>query len=229
MGFLILDYLFSNILILYLVKKDYPMTKTQFDNRMGKVVRVGTFFCFIVIIALIISEIPSFFLGAIYLIIIGLWLSLGLGTLVTLKIMYWLRKDIKETFKEKALGELKAWESIPELNLEESLDKPHLDWFVGFVERLIFSIFVAVSPKPAITAMGVWLALRLATSWHKKKGEDRPFVQLLIRSLALSSLVGGAISLCFAGVGGWLIGTGIRIIWPDFPNICWTALSNLFN
>ena len=209
MGFLILDYLFSNILILYLVKKDYPMTKTQFDNRMGKVVRVGTFFCFIVIIALIISEIPSFFLGAIYLIIIGLWLSFGLGTLVTLKIMYWLRKDIKETFKEKALGELKAWESIPELNLEEIFDKPHLDWFVGFVERLIFSIFVAVSPKPAITAMGVWLALRLATSWHKRKGEDRTFVQLLIRSLALSSLVGGAISLCFAGFGGWLIGTGI--------------------
>lgn len=204
------------------------MTKTQFDNRMGKVVRVGTFFCFIAIIVLTISEIQPIFLRAIILIIIGLWLSLALGTIVTLKIMYRLRKDIKETFKEKVLGERRAWESISALNLEESLDKPHLDWFVGFVERLIFSIFAAVLFGAVIAPMGVWLALRLVTSWHKRKAGDPP-VQLLIRSLVVSSLFAGAISLCFAGVGGWLIGIGIRIIWPVFPNICWTALSNLFN
>lgn len=162
-------------------------------------------------------------------IITGLWFSLGLGTCLTPKILYRLRDDIKKAYVPNASRELRAWERIPEVISEKNHLKSHLDWFMGFVERFIFSVFVAVSVKVAIVSMGGWLALKLATSWHKRKDEDRPFIQLLIRSLALSALLVGVISLCFATVGGFLIGIGIRMIWPDFPQLCWANLLNPFD
>lgn len=138
----------------------------------------------------------------------GIWVSLGLGSLLTHLLLRWLRDDIKNKMEEAAKGDLEIWENekrFPELRTENNRLNSHLDWVLGFLERLIFTVFVIFSPKGAITAMGGWLALKLATSWHKRAEENRPNLQLLIRSLSLSALLCGAISLSFAFLGGILI------------------------
>jgi hypothetical protein len=152
-------------------------------------------------------------------IITGIWFSFGLGTFVLNRFLNWLRKDIKVVFGERARNELKAGERIPELESEDDRQKPWLDIVVGVIERFIFTVLSAISLKSAIVPMAGWLALKLATSWHKRKDDTRPYIQLLIRSLSLSALLAGFLSLFFAFVGGALIGIGIKMINCNFMQI----------
>jgi len=170
------------------------------------------------------------FYQSVFYLITGISVSLGLGSLVTHHILRWLRNDIKDNMLEKAKADLRVWENeerFPELRSEDKRVKAHLDWFLGITERLIFTTFFVFSPSDAIIAMGGWLALKLATGWHKRTEESRPYFQLLIRSLSLSALLGSAISLSFAIIGGLLIKYGISLMEIAGLDGFWMFLINL--
>jgi len=154
----------------------------------------------------------------------GFFISIGLGTFSVGRIREFFAKDIKNNLKNKVKDELDG-RVIPELN-DENLSC-HIDWLLGVVERFVFTVFVAASLKGAIAPMGGWIALKLAAGWQRRS-VDKPYELLLIRLLTLNALMNSLISLCFAVVGGLIAGSGARLIWPDFPNMFWEDLLNLF-
>lgn len=71
-------------------------------------------------------------------------------------------------------------------------------WVTGVVERVFFTVAIAMNLSGTVGAMVGWLALKLATNWNHPdwKHEARA------RSFAFSALLGGLVSMFFAVVGG---------------------------
>jgi hypothetical protein len=190
----------------------------------------GTLIIFTVTEAIaVLSCIPIFHdsnhLLPIFWIITGFFISIGLGTYFVGRIREFFAKDIKKNLREKVEKEL-AGRIIPEL--DEENPSCHLDWLLGVVERFVFTFFVAVSLKNAIAPMGGWIALKLAASW-RRRSVDKPYELLLIRLLTLNALMNSVISLCFAVLGGSVTAIGIRLVLPNFSDICWGNLLSLFH
>jgi hypothetical protein len=79
----------------------------------------------------------------------------------------------------------------------------------GFLERLVFTLFVAFQVEGAGPAMIGWLAVKLAANWDRPPPEPDPEDR---RSrYAFSALVAGLFSMLFALMGG-LIARGV--VWP---------------
>ena len=69
----------------------------------------------------------------------------------------------------------------------------------GLLERLLFTFLVAFDISGTAIAMIVWLATKMTINWDKiSHPKDNPE----IRSLTLSALLAGLVSMFFALVGG---------------------------
>jgi hypothetical protein len=72
-------------------------------------------------------------------------------------------------------------------------------WLTGLVERVFFTVLVAVEVPGVPTAMIAWLGAKMAANWNRQPG-DGPAV----RAGAVTALLGGLLSMLFAYVGGWI-------------------------
>lgn len=82
-------------------------------------------------------------------------------------------------------------------------------WLTGAVERLVFTVFIAVEIAGTAPAMIGWLALKLVTNWNRDDWNNNPKA----RPFAFTALLAGLISMLFAALGG-LICTGK--LWATF-------------
>jgi hypothetical protein len=115
---------------------------------------------------------------------VGLSVSLLVGQLVTWAFLTWLRK-------RGGLAEPK--QTLPR-------------WVIGTVERLVFTIFVALLPTAAITPMFAWLALKLASNWNHASMEDPDS-----RTFAMTAVLAGLVSMFFAFIGGVIARGGLMM------------------
>jgi hypothetical protein len=80
---------------------------------------------------------------------------------------------------------------------------------LGVVERTVFTIAFAIYPSSTLTAMGLWLGLKMATHWNKARQGITPSQQQRTNSYAMLGLLTGLVSLAFAALGGLLT----RLMW----------------
>ena len=120
----------------------------------------------------------------------GLAISLGLGSILTPKFLDWLRQNL--------LSAIDAEYHVESFGA--------LDWLVGVIERLFFTIIVGFDVSGAAVAMVSWILVKMATNWHRiiESGDNRQ------RGLALCSMMGSMVSLFFALVGGLIIRAGMK-------------------
>jgi hypothetical protein len=117
--------------------------------------------------------------------IIGLFISIGLGTIVT----------------GLFLGLLRGWMGVSKALLKGT-DQEVPSWMTGVIERLFFTILVGVD-TPAVPAyMLTWLGLKMATNWNHPAWKDAPQA---MRAGAVSALLAGLISMLFALFGGLVV------------------------
>ena len=112
---------------------------------------------------------------------IGLAVSLVIGWPITEGFVFGLRKA--QGFEKPA-----EEKSVP-------------SWLTGMIERLFFTIAVAYNVGGSITAMMVWIAIKLAANWGPGAGRIDTF-----RLRIVSSALGGLVSMLFALVGGLIAG-----------------------
>ena len=112
---------------------------------------------------------------------IGLAVSLVLGWPITEGFLYGLRKarGFEKPAEEK---------SVP-------------PWLTGIIERLFFTIAVAYNVGGSITAMILWIAIKLGANWGPDDGRASAF-----RFRIVSGALGGLVSMLFALVGGLIAG-----------------------
>ncbi|TKD44795.1 hypothetical protein [Azotobacter chroococcum] len=114
--------------------------------------------------------------------VFGLLFSLLLGHFIVEYFLWALRKKM-------ALGE-------KPLLLDNPKRVP--PWLTGAMERLFFTILVALNISGTPAAMIGWLGLKVATNWNHPDYKDNPKA----RSFAFSGLLAGLLSLLVAFVGG---------------------------
>lgn len=113
--------------------------------------------------------------------IIGLFISLVVGQLVT-----WMFLKL-----------LRSWLAIDKTLI--SSDGRHVPaWLTGTVERLFFTVLVCFDVGVISPAIMGWLALKLATNFNHPVWNKEP----RMRTLALSALLAGLVSMLFAFLGG---------------------------
>jgi len=89
----------------------------------------------------------------------------------------------------------------------------------GFVERLVFTTFTAVTPLGAPVAMGGWIALKLAANWRRDlPGENgrrptRDDAQQRTRQ-GFAALLSNLLSMFVAWIGGAFVRLGLIIDLP---------------
>jgi hypothetical protein len=113
---------------------------------------------------------------------LGLTISCGIGHVIVSKFHRWLTH---------LLG-------VPR-DLDANRTPPGL---TGFLERLFFTIAVAVNASDALTAMMAWLALKLAANWQSRT--DIPGAEIK-KNYTFSAIVTGLLSMLFAYIGGLVI------------------------
>jgi len=76
-------------------------------------------------------------------------------------------------------------------------------WLIGCVERLVFTVLIALDVQGIAPGMMGWLGLKLAANWNgsQKNTDD----QIDSVSLTLTAALAGLISMMFAAIGGSLI------------------------
>lgn len=74
-------------------------------------------------------------------------------------------------------------------------------WLTGLLERVFFTIAVAVNAAGVLSAMMAWLALKLAANWQMR--DDIPMADKT--NYKFSSIVAGLLSMLIAYVAGLLI------------------------
>ncbi len=110
--------------------------------------------------------------------LLGLSLSLGGGHLAAWGFLTWARRGATDPFTTDSLG-----------------------WVTGTLERLFFTLAVAVNLSGVAIAMMAWLGTKLAANWGAPETAD---VQD-IRQLRFSAILGGLVSMLFAFLGGMII------------------------
>lgn len=120
--------------------------------------------------------------------IIGLGVSLGIGALVTGKLVEWLRAPIEREVAER------------EKPLDTKRERLTIDnWLVGLIERPFFTVLVASEVSGTAVAILGWIALKMVFDWGviSWKEGDR-----LARSYLFTALLGNLSSMFFALIGG---------------------------
>jgi hypothetical protein len=120
--------------------------------------------------------------------IIGLGVSLGIGALVTGKLVEWLRAPIEREVAER------------EKPLDIKRERLTIDnWLVGLIERPFFTVLVASEVSGTAVAILGWIALKMVFDWGviSWKEGDR-----LVRSYLFTALIGNLSSMFFALIGG---------------------------
>ncbi|WP_157719519.1 hypothetical protein [Pseudomonas oryzae] len=72
-------------------------------------------------------------------------------------------------------------------------------WLTGMTERLFFTVLVAFAVSDVATTMVAWLALKLATNWHRFQDDSTA------RYFGFSALLAGLVSMLFAFLGGLIV------------------------
>lgn len=116
-------------------------------------------------------------------ILAGFAISLGVGLFAVPWVLAWLRED---------LGENAA---LPE--------EDRSGWKVGTLERAFFTVGVAAGMPGVLTAMILWIAAKMASSWGTQT-EGIPDVE----ALRITALVGSLVSMMFALIGGGVVRMG---------------------
>src|SRR5262249_12515122 len=113
--------------------------------------------------------------------------SLGAGTLLTTPFHLLMHRAADADHPPKDDAEKRAfrpgWSSI----------------VTGVVERLVFTPVVTVAPAEAVTAMGAWLALKMAASWQRA---PQGISEVPWSARAFLGLQTGLLSMAFAALGG---------------------------
>jgi hypothetical protein len=117
--------------------------------------------------------------------IIGLFISVGAGTIVT----------------GLFLGALRGWMGFSKAMLKGNAPEVP-SWLTGVIERLFFTVLVGVDTPGAPAYMLTWLGLKMATNWNHPAWKEAPHA---MRSGAVSALLAGLISMLFALWGGWAV------------------------
>lgn len=115
--------------------------------------------------------------------IIGLAISLGLGTLLTPIFLKAIRINVYK---------------VHDKTYEKRAPSGTPPWFTGVLERFFFTLAVAFNVGGAAVAMTSWILVKMVTDWHRYI-EDKGDLE---GNLAFSALLGSMISLSFALVGG---------------------------
>jgi hypothetical protein len=115
---------------------------------------------------------------------IGWVIALGLGTLVIFFFYRWQAGRLHKALKTPAEERHRARVS-PTLT--------------GLIERAIFTVVMFAQPDDALTAMGAWMALKMAANWQR---EGTPADPQRRNSLAVLALLCGLLSMAFAALGG---------------------------
>jgi hypothetical protein len=118
--------------------------------------------------------------------VIGLFVSLGVGWLVTYQFVRWVRAHYRI---EEHTG---AAAFVP-------------PWLTGLVERLFFTVLIAFNISGTAVAMIGWIAAKMAANWN------RPGTPVAFAGAALSALLGGMMSMLFALLGGLICSGQIRL------------------
>lgn len=116
-------------------------------------------------------------------ILAGFAISLGVAWFVVPWVVEWLREDLGD---------------------EAVLPGEDLSgWKVGTLERAFFTLGVAAGLPGVLTAMILWIALKMAVHWGSR------FEQIPgIEALRLVGLLGSLVSMLFALVGGGVVRMG---------------------
>lgn len=117
--------------------------------------------------------------------IVGLTFSLIVGWIITRLFLELLRKAMKLGEKPNTPNEFGFLSAPP--------------WLTGMTERLFFTVLVAFGTSDVATTMVAWLALKLATNWHRYKDDSTA------RYFGFSALLAGLVSMLFAFLGGLII------------------------
>lgn len=117
-------------------------------------------------------------------------ISLGLGSIVTLIVSWYLHELFKKTRIRK--------EWIIQQGLADKA--PIVPGLIGFLERLFFTTLIGLEGTKAVAYFIPWVGLKMLTGWNRiKLGEVQ------YRMLAFNALVGNMLSLLFAFLGGIII------------------------
>jgi hypothetical protein len=136
--------------------------------------------------------------------LIGLSVSMILGSGVVWGFHWMLTKRLNAAWGMKVPG----WSQI--LEGERKLAVSPI--ITGLVERLVFTIAFAFYAEQTLTAMGAWLALKMATHWNKSRDKSEETNALTVdhySAYGMLSLLSGLLSLAFAVAGGLII----RLAW----------------
>jgi len=130
------------------------------------------------------------FENAWYNAILGLSVSLGLGTLVT----YFVVKRLHEWVFRKAR------ERNPKLTPNQMPERvPFLPVLVGILERLVFTLLIVCNVSASGAFIGTWILAKIVTGWNRYTRAEVQF-----RMTAFAGLIGSIISLLFAVLGAIL-------------------------
>jgi len=93
--------------------------------------------------------------------------------------------------------------------LESSTEKPGLEKEIGFVERFFFTFCVAIELNGIIIAMIGWITLKMVYIWGPKlevlknhDDSDKGKIERLYSEFAMSSILGGMVSMLVALIAG---------------------------
>jgi hypothetical protein len=74
-------------------------------------------------------------------------------------------------------------------------------WLTGLLERIFFTLAVAVNATGVLPAMIAWLALKLVANWQHRENLKDPAKT----NYKFSAIVSGLLSMLFAYIGGLVI------------------------
>lgn len=163
--------------------------------------------------------------------IFGVFVSLIIGHYVGWGLLRITRRhDKDEKFRRdlKKLGiKIKRKQKISNREreiFEEYYEQYHVQmpgWLVGFIERLVFTLAVAVVGMSVITAIIGWIGIKMVTGWSRAgKPEFDNMVFRIWKDRAFSSLYGNLVSMSFAVLGGIICRLPIKEvsgIWEGLP------------
>jgi hypothetical protein len=134
--------------------------------------------------------------------ILGLAVSLGVGSIVTRSFLQWLRKDIRSRAKKNK----------DRIESDEKLISPLYieNWLVGILERPFFTVLVAFYVPATAAAILTWIIVKLAINWSVLLKVSEPSV--FLRSMGFSALFGNLFSMFFAVTGGLICRAGVLVL-----------------
>jgi hypothetical protein len=103
-----------------------------------------------------------------------------------------------------AVGVFHYWLTERHLGLEPPKEKRTSPWLTGLLERIFFTLAVAMNAPGVLPAMITWLGLKLAANWNRTRTITKN-EEVTIKNYAFAALVTGLLSMLFAYVGGLII------------------------